>query len=553
MKTVIVGGVAGGATAAARLRRLDETAQIVLFEKTGFVSYANCGLPYYIGGVISRESDLSLQTPESLWARYRIDVRIRHEVTAIHRDRKTVSVRRLDDGKNYEESYDKLLLAPGAAPVVPPFPGVESPRVFTLRTVEDTLRIRTALLEKGWSSAVIVGGGFIGMEIAENLKRAGLDVSVVEKLNQVLGHLDADMASFVHAHLRQNGVRLLLGQGVAAFEENEGGLTVCLEDGRRLQTDMALLAIGVAPDSRLAREAGLELGLRGSIAVDETMRTSDPDIYAAGDAAEIRHLVTEQKTTVALAGPANKQARVAADNMAGLSAVYQGTNASSILKVFDITVASTGIGERTAKALGLACDKVLLSPLSHAGYYPGGQSMTIKLLFSPESHAVLGAQIVGRDGVDKRIDVIATAMQAGLKVTELKDLDLAYAPPYSSAKDPVNMAGFAAENLLTGKVKQFDYETLLRLPRDGSIQMLDTRTRAEYARGHAEGFEKLIPLDELRERLDELEQDKPVYVMCQSGLRSYLACRILIQAGFDCFNFAGGYLYYSTVKSDGQA
>lgn len=556
MKVVIVGGVAGGASAAARLRRLDENAEILIFERTGYISYANCGLPYYIGGTIEEEEALTLQTPAGFSSRFRIDVRVRHEVTAIFPSKKQVTVKALDTGEVFEESYDKLILAPGARPMRPPIPGIDNGRIFTLRTVEDTLRIRAfaerVLSEKKQNgSAVVVGGGFIGVEMAENLTELGFAVTLVEKQPQVLDILDSDMASFVHAHLRKNRVSLCLGQAVASFAEENGHVGVTLEDGTLLSSDMVLLAAGVRPDSRLAEEAGLALGAQKSISVNDRMQTSDPDIYAVGDAVEILHRVSGKKALDSLAGPANKEGRIAADNIMGIPSRYVGSAGSSILKVFSMTVASTGLSEKKALAAGYSCESLILSPASHATYYPGGQVMTMKVLFEPATEKILGAEIVGFDGVDKRIDVLATAMQAGLPVSALKDLDLAYAPPYSSAKDPVNMAGFMAENILSGLVRQVPVTALSTLPRDGSIVLLDTRTDAEYARGHAEGFDTHIPLDSLRERLHELEPSKPVYVMCQSGLRSYLACRILSQRGYDCYNVAGGYRLYRSLREDG--
>lgn len=413
MKIVIIGGVAGGASAAARLRRLDEQAEIVVFERTGYMSYANCGLPYYIGGVIRDEADLTLQTPESFYARFRIDVRVRQEVTSIDRAAKTVSVRPLDGGSPYTEHYDKLILSPGARPVKPPLPGVDSARVFTLRTVEDTLRLRAQAMSAGSGSAVIVGGGFIGVELAENFRELGLRVTIVEKQPQLLGQFDADMVSFLHAHLREKGVGLLLGRSVERFAETADGIIVHTDGGALPQADMAVLAIGVTPENTLSEAAGLELGARGAIAVDAHMRTSDPDIYAVGDAVEVIDRTTGRRTTVALAGPANRQGRVAADNICSLPSVYRGAAGSSVLKVFDRTAASTGISERTARGLGIDCAAVILSPLSHASYYPGAQVMTLKLVFETPSGKLLGAQIVGGDGVDKRIDVLATAHRCG--------------------------------------------------------------------------------------------------------------------------------------------
>lgn len=549
MKVVIVGGVAGGATAAARLRRLDETAEIVVFERSGFVSYANCGLPYYIGGVIEDQEELTLQTPESFYERFRVQMKVRHEVTAIDRSAKTVTARNLATGEVFQESYDKLLLAPGARPTQPALPGVGLDRLFTLRTVEDTLRIRRFVDTQHPKSVVLAGGGFIGLELAENLRERGLDVTIVQRPKQLMTPFDADMAALIHREVRAHGVRLALGHTVEGFAESEGGVQVLLKDEQPLQADMVILAIGVTPDSRLAAEAGLELGLKGSILVNDRMQTSDPDIYAVGDAVQVNHFVTGQPALIALAGPANKQGRIAADNMAGGDSRYKGSQGSSVLKIFDLTAAATGLNEAAARRAGLDVEAVVLSPMNHAGYYPGGRVMTMKVLFERRTGKLLGAQIVGSDGVDKRIDVLATAIRAGMTAADLTELDLAYAPPYSSAKDPVNMAGYMMENLLTGKVKQFRLDELATLPRDGSVTLLDTRTTGEYSRSHADGFINL-PLDELRDRLSELDPAKPVYAMCQSGLRSYLACRILTQHGFTCYNFAGGYRFYEAVTTD---
>lgn len=549
MKIVIVGGVAGGATAAARIRRLDEQAEIVVFERSGYVSYANCGLPYYIGGVIEDGEELTLQTPESFQARFRVDMRVHHEVTAIHPQEKTVSVRNLETGEEFEESYDKLLLSPGARPTQPPLPGMDMEQLFTLRTVEDTFRIKNYINEKHPKSAVLAGGGFIGLELAENLRRLGLDVTIVQKPKQLMNPFDPDMAALLHTEVRRHGVKLALGHLVEGFAERDGGVDVLLENAAPLHADMVVLAIGVTPDSHLAREAGLELGIKGSILVNDRMETSVTDIYAVGDAVQVKHFVTGQDALIALAGPANKQGRIAADNICGGDSRYHGSQGSSVIQVFDLTAAATGLNENAAKLAGLDADKVILSPMSHAGYYPGGKLMTMKVVFEKGTNRLLGAQIVGYEGVDKRIDVLATAIRAGLSAVELKELDLAYAPPYSSAKDPVNMAGFMIENLSLGLVKQFSLEEIDALPRDGSVTLLDVRTQEEYAQRNVPGFVN-IPVDELREHLDEIAPGKPVYVMCQSGLRSYLACRILTAHGYECFNFTGGFRYYETVTDD---
>ncbi len=549
MKVVIVGGVAGGATAAARLRRLDETAEIVVFERSGFISYANCGLPYYIGGVIEDEAELTLQTPESFYERFRVQVKVRHEVTAIDRAAKTVTVHDLTTGRFFTESYDKLLLAPGAKPTQPALPGVGLDWLFTLRTVEDTLRIRRFVDEQHPQSVVLAGGGFIGLELAENLRERGLDVTIVQRPRQLMAPFDADMAALIHREVRAHGVHLALGHTVEGFTETDGSVEVLLKGAQPLRADMVVLAIGVTPDSHLAADAGLELGLKGSIAVNDRMQTSDPDIYAVGDAVQVRHFVSGQPALIALAGPANKQGRIAADNIAGGDSHFKGSQGSSVLKIFGLTAAATGLNEGAARRAGLDTDAVVLSPMNHAGYYPGGQVMTMKVVFERRTGKILGAQIIGSDGVDKRIDVLATAIRAGMSAYDLTELDLAYAPPYSSAKDPVNMAGYMIENLLTGRVRQFRLDDLAALPRDGSVTLVDARTPGEYRRGHADGFINL-PLDELREHLAELDPAKPVYVMCQSGLRSYLACRILAQHGFTCYNFTGGYRFYEAVTTD---
>ena len=549
MKVVIIGGVAGGATAAARIRRLDERADIVVFERSGYVSYANCGLPYYIGGVIGDPEALTLQTPESFFSRFRVDMRVRHEVTSIHPDRKTVRVRNLDTGESFEEGYDKLILSPGARPTQPRLPGVGLGKVFTLRTVEDTFRIKEHIGAHHPKSAVLAGGGFIGLELAENLRQLGMAVTIVQRPRQLMNPFDPDMAAFIHNEVRRHGIKLALGRTVEGFEERGGGVDILLKDERPLHADMVVLAIGVTPDTALARDAGLKLGLKGSIVVNDRMETSVPDIYAVGDAVQVKHYVTGGDAVISLAGPANKQGRIAADNICGGDSRYPGSQGSSVIKVFGMTAASTGINEANAKKAGLAVDKVVLSPMSHAGYYPGGRVMTMKVLFEQGSFRLLGAQIVGCEGVDKRIDVLAAAIHAGVKATQLKDLDLAYAPPYSSAKDPVNMAGFMADNIAGGILKQWHLEDVPTLPQDGSVTLLDVRTAAEYSRGHLEGFQN-IPVDELRDRLGELRPGRPVYVICQSGLRSYIACRILAGHGFDAYNFSGGFRFYDAVVND---
>ena len=548
MKIVIVGGVAGGATAAARIRRLDEKAEILVFERTGYISYANCGLPYYIGDVIQKKADLTLQTPESFWKRFRITMKVQHEVLAIHPEKKIVSVRNLATGEIFEEGYDKLVLSPGAKAVVPQLPGVNSKKIFTLRTVEDTFAIKDFVTEHKPRSAVMVGGGFIGVELAENLRQLGLEVTIVQRPTQLLSPFDADMAAFIHNQMRKNGIKLALGATVTGFQENAEGISVLLKDGNAVHGDLVVLAIGVTPETSLAKEAGLALGLKDSILVNDRMETSIKDIYAVGDAVQVKHAVTGDDSLIALAGPANKQGRIVADNICGGDSRYLGSQGSSVIKLFDMTAATTGINEKQAQKAGLSVDKVILSPMSHAGYYPGGKIMTMKVVFEKESYRLLGAQIVGYDGVDKRIDVLATAIHAGMKATDLKELDLAYAPPYSSAKDPVNMAGFMVDNISKG-LKQWHLSDLEQLLQHKDVTLLDTRTPKEFSQGHIEGFTN-IPVDELRERIGEIPVGKPVYLICQSGLRSYIATRILEGLGFEAYNFAGGFRFYEAVVQD---
>lgn len=551
MKVIIIGGVAGGASAAARIRRLDETAQIIVLERSNYVSYANCGLPYFIGGVIREQAELTLQTPQSFWERFHIDVRVQNEAVDIDVKSKTVAIRRLDTGEIYHEQYDKLLLSPGAKPVVPHLPGVTSDRIFSLRTVEDTLRIRKFIEEYKPATAVLVGGGFIGLEMAENLTAMGISVTVIQRSNQLFAPMDADMASFIHAQMRSHGVKLELEKTVTGFSSKGGKPVTMIKDSEPISSDMVLLGVGVEPDTVLAEKAGLALGIREAVAVNEYMETSVPDIYAVGDAVEVSHFVTGKKSLISLAGPANKQGRIAADNICGGNSMFKGTQGSSVIKIFEMTGAVTGINEKTAEAAGIVYDKVVLSPVSHAAYYPGGQTMYMKVLYEKETLRLLGAQIAGYEGVDKRIDVIAAAIRMGMTADKLAELELAYAPPYSSAKDPVNMAGFMIENLETEKVAQFHWNEVEKLKCDGSMTLIDVRTAEEFDSGHIKGFFN-IPVDELREHIEEFDIKKPVYVVCQSGLRSYIACCILSQYGFECYNLSGGYGFYSAVMHEKQ-
>ena len=548
MKVLIVGGVAGGASAAARLRRLDEKAEIIMFERGEYISFANCGLPYYIGGEINKKSALTLQTPQSFNSRFNVDVRVWNEVTAIDAEKKQVTVHNVQTGEDYTESYDELILSPGAAPLVPKMDGVDDPRVFTLRNIPDTVKIRDSVEEEFPESAVVVGGGYIGVEMAENLKKAGLKVTIVELADHVIAPLDGDMAAEVHRYLRDQGVELMLGKAVQSMEDKGGKLTLHLSEGE-IETDMVILSVGVRPDTALAQSAGLELNPKGAIVVNEHMQTSKEHIYAVGDAIEIVDFVTGKKGYVPLAGPANKQGRIAADNICGIKSSYKNTLGSSVLKIFDMTVAMTGVNERTAQAAGLDYDKVYTYSQSHASYYPGGHGISIKTLYEKGTGKILGAQLVGYDGVDKRCDVIATAIRAGMTAYDLTELELCYAPPFGSAKDPVNFVGYVIENTLTGKVKNFFWNDVEKLPRDGSVTLLDVRTPSEREVGHIPGFIH-IPLDELRQRAGELPQDKPVYIHCHSGLRSYLACRMLTGLGYDCCNLSGGWRFYEIAVND---
>ena len=548
MKYLIIGGVAGGATVAARLRRMDEKANIILFERGKYVSYANCGLPYYIGGTINSREKLFVQTVKGFTNRFRIDIRTEQEVTAIRPDKKEVEVKNLSTGETYTESYDKLVLSPGAEPLRPGIEGIGSKKIFTLRNVPDTDTIKAYVNEEKPKRAVVVGGGFIGLEMAENLHEQGIHVDVVEMANQVMAPLDFSMAAIVHQQLTDKGVGLHLEDGVSRFEEKDGGVTVHLRSGKQIATDMVLLSIGVRPETRLAKEAGLSLGSLGGIAVNEYMQTSAPDIYALGDAVEVRHLVTGKPALIPLAGPANKQGRIVADNIVyGNKEMYPGTMGTSIAKVFDLTVATAGANAKLLKREKIAYLSSYTHSASHAGYYPGAIPLSVKILFAPESGKLLGAQVVGFAGVDKRIEMLAQVIQRGGTVYDLIELEHAYAPPYSSAKDPVNMAGFVAENILKGKSRIIHWREIDGLSAD-TIR-LDVRTREEYKLGTIPGFIN-IPVDELREHLAELPKEKPIVVTCAVGLRGYLAYRILTQNGFtNVRNLSGGYKTWSIATA----
>lgn len=544
-KIIIVGGVAGGATAAARLRRLDESSHIIMFEKGEYISFANCGLPYYIGEVINDRKKLLVQTVDGMSSRFNMDIRNLSEVTKINRDDKTVTVHNLKTGETYDESYDHLILSPGARPIVPPIPGInEANNLFTLRNIPDTDAIKAYVDDKKPKKAVVIGGGFIGVEMAENLYERGVEVTLVEMSNQVMAPFDIEMASILHTHMIQKGVNLILEDGVQAFENN--GTKVILNSGKEIATEMILLAIGVRPESELAKEAGLDLGERGHIKVNEYLETSDPNIYALGDAIEVRDYINGNQTAIPLAWPANRQGRIVANNIYGKKEKYNGTMGTSVAKVFDYTAASTGNNEKTLKRIGINNYQVIhIHPGSHAGYYPGAAPIALKVIFDKETGKIYGAQGIGQDGVEKRIDVIATAIKGGLTVIDLPDLELAYAPPYSSAKDPVNMAGYVASNIIEDAVETVQWHEIDAIVANGGF-LVDVRNPGELKLGFIKGAVN-IPLDELRNRLDELPKDKPIYVNCQVGLRGYLAARILTHNGFKAVNLDGGWKTYSSV------
>ena len=544
-KVVIIGGVAGGASAAARLRRLDENAHIVVVERGPYISFANCGLPYYLGGTIQDRAALTLQTPESFKARFNIDVRVFSEAVSIQPDNKTITIHNHNTGEEYEESYDSLILSMGADAAMPPIPGIDSKKVFTVRNIPDTVAVKTYIEEHQAKKAVVAGGGFIGLEVAENLRDLGMDVTLVEMADQVIPSIDADMAAQVHGHMRQKGLHLLLGSALQKIEDTETGVSLTV-NGEPIDADLLVMAIGVRPASEIAVKAGLPANAKGALIVNSAMETGVEGIYAVGDLIEITHFVTGEKGYIPLAGPANKQGRIAADNICGIPSRYTGTQGSSILKVFDLAVASTGISEKTAKALHLNYEKSFTFSANHATYYPGATNMSIKTIFEKDTGKILGVQIVGNDGVDKRCDVFATAIRAGMTAKDLTELELCYAPPFGSAKDPVNMAGYVIENMMSGLVKTFHWHDIEKISKDPNAFLLDTRNPMEYLAGTIPGFVN-IPLDSLRDRLDEIPKDKTIYVTCQIGLRGYIAARILMQNGYDVYNLSGGYRLYQTI------
>jgi NADPH-dependent 2,4-dienoyl-CoA reductase/sulfur reductase-like enzyme/rhodanese-related sulfurtransferase len=542
MKILIVGGVAGGASAAARARRLSEDSTIIIFERGPDVSFANCGLPYYVGGEIAERNKLLIVTPERLRDRFNLDVRTRSSVESVDRSAKAIRVRDLATGLVYDESYDKLILAPGAAPLRPPIPGIELSGIFTLRNLADVDRIKKHV-DAGVRQAVVVGAGFIGLEIVENLVRRGVATTLVELQDQVLPPFDKEMTTPLATELADNGVTLLLGQSAAAFEPDAHGISVCLKSGMRLPAQLVILGVGVRPESKLAADAGLAVGPRGGIRVNDHLQTSDPDIYAVGDAVEIKDFVTGEAAQVPLAGPANRQGRLAADHIFGRDTHYRGTQGTAIVRVFGKTAAMTGASEKSLRRLNRPYRKVYVHPTSHASYYPGAEQMSLKVLFEPETGRLLGAQAVGGAGVDKRIDILAVSIQASMNVFDLEEMELAYSPQYGSAKDPVNMAGFVAAGLLRGDHPQIDVEALANGAGGKHPLIVDARTPGEFAAGHIPGAVNL-PVDELRSRLGELPRDREIAVCCQVGQRGYLATRILLQAGIAAANVSGGYTTY---------
>jgi NADPH-dependent 2,4-dienoyl-CoA reductase/sulfur reductase-like enzyme/rhodanese-related sulfurtransferase len=543
MKVLIVGGVAGGASTATRLRRLDENAEIIVFERGEFVSFANCGLPYYLGEVIKERGKLILKTPNDFKTRFDIDVRVLNEVVSIDRDNKTVTVRDIKNNTTYTENYDKLVLSPGALPIEPKFEIEDRSKVFSLRTVPDVENIKEYVEKNNPNEAAIIGGGYIGVEMAENLFNLGIKVSIIELSNHLIGPLDIDMSSYLYNYLVKKGINIILENGVQKIENHEGIDKIILNDGF-VNADMVIMSVGVRPESKLASDSGLEINNRGAVVVNDMMQTSDNNIYALGDVIQVKNYVTNQNDFIPLAGPANRQARVVANNIIGKETKYQGTQGSSILKIFDMTIAMTGINEAVAQRENINYKKMIITANSHAAYYPDAKSLVLKVLYEKDTARILGAQIIGYEGVDKRCDVLATAIRAKMTAYDLSDLELCYAPPYSSAKDPVNLIGNAIENEIEGIVQNIYVEDLN--VKENEI-LLDTRTNREYEQGYIEGAVH-IPLDELRENLDKLDKSKNIIAYCQSGLRSYIANRILKGNGYNVINLVGGYSLYDSIQ-----
>ena len=545
MKVLIVGGVAGGATTATRLRRLDEKAQIIIFERGEHISFANCGLPYYIGDVIKEKKELLLQTPKSFKNRFNIDVRIKNEVLKIDRDKKQVLVRKVDSGEEYIETYDTLVLSPGAEPINP-FKLLKSEKIATLRNVNDSVKIKEYIQKNNPKNIVIIGGGYIGVEVAENIKHYGsINVTIVEKAPHVIASIDKDIASFVQNRLRENNINLILSNGVRQIKEENNIFNILLDDGK-IKADYIILSIGVIPETSIAKEAGITLNSRGSIIVDEHMRTNDKDIYALGDAVEIKNYITNMPDYIPLAGPANRQARIVANNICGLDSKYNGTMGSSILKLFDYTLATTGVSEEKCKMLDINYKKIIITPFCHATYYPGASEMIVKVIYCEKEKILLGVQVIGKEGVDKVSDILATAIRSKLNIYDLEDLELCYAPPFSSAKSVVNIVGNVIENEINGLVKNIFWEDV---ENTDTPYVLDARTKGEYESGHfSEAIN--IPVDELRENMDKLDKNKEILVYCKTGVRSYIACRVLIQNGFKVKNIMGGYNLYKEIEKD---
>lgn len=545
MKVLIVGGVAGGATTATRLRRLDEKAQIIIFERGEHISFANCGLPYYIGDVIKEKKNLLLQTPKSFKDRFNIDVRVNNEVVKIDREKKQVLIRKVNSGEEYIETYDKLVLSPGAEPINP-FKVIKSEKIATLRNVNDSVKIKEYIQKNNPKNIVIIGGGYIGVEVAENIKHYGsVNVTIVEKAPHVIASIDKDIASFVQNRLRENNINLILSNGVRQIKEENNIFNILLDDGK-IKADYIILSIGVIPETSIAKEAGITLNSRGSIIVDEHMRTNDKDIYALGDAVEIKNYITNMPDYIPLAGPANRQARIVANNICGLDSKYNGTMGSSILKLFDYTLATTGVSEEKCKMLDINYKKIIITPFCHATYYPGASEMIVKVIYCEKEKILLGVQVIGKEGVDKVSDILATAIRSKLNIYDLEDLELCYAPPFSSAKSVVNIVGNVIENEINGLVKNIFWEDV---ENTDTPYVLDARTKGEYESGHfSEAIN--IPVDELRENMDKLDKNKEILVYCKTGVRSYIACRVLIQNGFKVKNIMGGYNLYKEIEKD---